>query len=272
MTKKFAVVRAASPYNVILRRTSMRELRAISSTIHAMIKFLTPGGFATLIARTSPIYECQWLEKKKPAPEGERAPEQERLQAKEEVVLLGRNLEAYVDDIAIKSKTKQDMVTDIANIFHNLRKINMKLNPKKCSFGVTEGKFLGYMVTSEGIQANPKKKKAVSDMQSPETLREMQSLSGKLAALNRFVFKSVERSLPFFETLKNITKENKDEYRWTEAAEKAFQELKKFIMEFPTLTTPIKKEPLFLYLAMSRDAVSGVIMGMYRETSSHTIC
>ncbi|GJY53120.1 reverse transcriptase domain-containing protein [Tanacetum coccineum] len=88
----------------------------------------------------------------------------------------------------------------------------------------------------------------------------MQSLSGKLAALNRFLSKSAERSLSFFETLKNITKENKDEYKWTEAADKAFQEMKKLIMELPTLTTPVKKEPLFIYLAISRDAVSGVLM------------
>nr|GEW09421.1 reverse transcriptase domain-containing protein [Tanacetum cinerariifolium] len=170
---------------------------------------------------------------------------------------LGRNLEACVDDMIIKIKTERDMVMDIAETFHNLQKINMKLNPKKCSFGVIEGKFLGYMVTSEGIRANPKKTKAMSDMQSPKTLRETQSLSGKLAALNRFLSKLAERSLPFFEMLKNITKENKDEYRWMEAAEKAFQELKKLIMELPTLTTLIKKEPLFIYLATSRDAVIG---------------
>nr|GEV05952.1 reverse transcriptase domain-containing protein [Tanacetum cinerariifolium] len=143
---------------------------------------------------------------------------------------LGRNLKAYVDDMVIKSKTERDMVIDIAETFHNIWKINMKLKLKKCSFG------------------------------SPKTLREMQSLNEKLAALNRFLSKSVERSLLFFETLKNITKENKDENRWTVAAENAFQELKKLIMELPTLTTPIKKEPLFIYLATSRDAVSGVLM------------
>ncbi|GJV50121.1 reverse transcriptase domain-containing protein [Tanacetum coccineum] len=88
---------------------------------------------------------------------------------------LGRNLEAYVDDMVIKSKTEQEMIMDIAETFDNLRKINMKLNPKKCSFGVKEGKFLDYMVTSEGIRANLKKTKAVADMQSSKTLKEMQS-------------------------------------------------------------------------------------------------
>ncbi|GKA26620.1 hypothetical protein Tco_0712729 [Tanacetum coccineum] len=69
------------------------------------------------------------------------------------------------------------LIADIAETFDNLRRINMKLNPKKCSFRVEEGKFLRYMVTSEGIRANPKKTKAIADMQSPRTLKEMQSLS-----------------------------------------------------------------------------------------------
>ncbi|GKB22759.1 hypothetical protein Tco_0862160 [Tanacetum coccineum] len=67
------------------------------------------------------------------------------------------------------------------------------------------------MVTFEGIRANPKKTKAIADMQSPQTLKEMQSLSEKLAALKRFLSRSAEKSLPFFETLKDITKENKNE-------------------------------------------------------------
>ncbi|GJX06582.1 reverse transcriptase domain-containing protein [Tanacetum coccineum] len=80
---------------------------------------------------------------------------------------LGRNLKAYVDGMVIKSKTEQSMIMDISKTFDNLQKINMKLNPKMFSFGVGEGKFLSYMVTSEGIRAKPKKTKAVADMQSP---------------------------------------------------------------------------------------------------------
>nr|GEX01271.1 reverse transcriptase domain-containing protein [Tanacetum cinerariifolium] len=101
----------------------------------------------------------------------------------------------------------------------NLRQINMKLNPKKCSFRVDEGKLLGYMVTSEGIRANPTKTKDIEEMQSSKTWGQIQSLSRKLAALNRFLSRSAEKSLPFFKTVKNITKENKDDDRWTEDAE-----------------------------------------------------
>ncbi|GJS52426.1 reverse transcriptase domain-containing protein [Tanacetum coccineum] len=173
---------------------------------------------------------------------------------------IGRNLEAYVDDMVIKSKDEKDLLADIAETFENLKAINMKLNPKKCSFGVEEGKFLGYMVTSEGIRANPKKTKAISDLTSPKTLKEMQSLSGKLASLNRFLAKSAERALPFFNTLKNITKENKHEYRWTSEAEEAFQQMKRLIISLPSLTPPLPKETLYAYLAVAKEAVSAVLM------------
>ncbi|GJY42015.1 reverse transcriptase domain-containing protein [Tanacetum coccineum] len=157
-------------------------------------------------------------------------------------------------------KDEKDLLADIAETFENLKAINMKLNPKKCSFGVEEGKFLGYMVTSEGIRANPKKTKAISDLTSPKTLKEMQSLSGKLASLNRFLAKSAERALPFFNTLKNITKENKHEYRWTSEAEEAFQQMKRLIISLPSLTPPLPKETLYAYLAVAKEAVSAVLM------------
>ncbi|GKA73663.1 reverse transcriptase domain-containing protein, partial [Tanacetum coccineum] len=173
---------------------------------------------------------------------------------------IGRSLEAYVDDMVIKSNDEKVLITDIAETFDNLWRINMKLNPKKCSFGAEEGKFLGYMVTSKGIRANPKKTKAIADMQSPRTLKEMQILSGKLAALKRLLSRSAEKSLPFFKTLKDITKENKDEYRWTESAEKAFQEMKKVIVELPLLTTPVKEEMLYIYMAAATEVVIVVLL------------
>ncbi|GKD25615.1 reverse transcriptase domain-containing protein [Tanacetum coccineum] len=134
---------------------------------------------------------------------------------------MGRNLEANVDDRVIKSNDEKMLIADIVETFENLRRINMKLNLKKSSFRVEEGKLLGYMVTSEGIQASPKNTKEIANMQSPRTLKEMQSLSGKLAALNRFLARSAERFLPFFDTIRIITKENKDEYRWTKEADNA---------------------------------------------------
>ncbi|GKC01008.1 reverse transcriptase domain-containing protein [Tanacetum coccineum] len=109
---------------------------------------------------------------------------------------VGRNLEVYVDDLVIKSHTKEELLRDIKEMFCTLRKINMKLNPKKCTFGAVEGMFLGYVVGPEGIKPCPDKVDAVLQLPSPRTIKEVQSLNGKLTGLNRFLSKSVEKSLP----------------------------------------------------------------------------
>nr|GEV02124.1 reverse transcriptase domain-containing protein [Tanacetum cinerariifolium] len=98
---------------------------------------------------------------------------------------MGRNIEVYVDDLVVKSHTEAEMVRDIEKTFQTLRKINMKLNPKKCSFGLAKGVFLGYVITPEGIKPCPDKTTTVLQLPSPQTIKEVQSLNGKLASLNR---------------------------------------------------------------------------------------
>nr|GEV65458.1 reverse transcriptase domain-containing protein [Tanacetum cinerariifolium] len=103
-----------------------------------------------------------------------------------------------------------------------------------------------------------------------QNLGGMQSLAKKLAALNRFLFRSAEKSLPFFETLKDITKENKHDYRWTEKAKNVFQELKKTILDLPSLATPLPKETLFVCLEASKEAVSVVLL-VVRQGKQHPV-
>jgi hypothetical protein len=80
---------------------------------------------------------------------------------------IGRNIEIYVDDMVIKSKSEGSLLTDVEETFNTLRRINMKLNPKKCVFGIETGQFLGHMITKNGIEANPEKVRAIVDMVSP---------------------------------------------------------------------------------------------------------
>jgi hypothetical protein len=80
---------------------------------------------------------------------------------------IGRNVEAYIDDIVVKSRKRGDLLSDLEETFGNLRKFRMMLNPKKCVFGVSSGKLLGYMVSSRGIDANPKKVEAIDKLQPP---------------------------------------------------------------------------------------------------------
>ena len=95
----------------------------------------------------------------------------------------------------------------------------MRLNPTKCLFGVSSGKFLGFMVSQQGIEANSKKVKAILDMTSPRNVKEVQKLTRRVAALNHFVSRVMDKCLPFFKTLKQA-------FTWTDECEAAFQELK----------------------------------------------
>ncbi|GJZ18207.1 reverse transcriptase domain-containing protein [Tanacetum coccineum] len=116
----------------------------------------------------------------------------------------------------------------------------MKLNPKKCSFSIEECPFLGHLITKQGIRANPSKVKAITDVEQPKTLKDIQSLNEKIAALSRFISKSAERSLPFFKVLKRCT--DKKNIQWTQEAKADLQEMKKFVEILPMLTALIQGE------------------------------
>ncbi|GJT84527.1 reverse transcriptase domain-containing protein [Tanacetum coccineum] len=152
---------------------------------------------------------------------------------------IGWNLEVYVDNLVIQSRSEQEVIRDIEETFNTLIEINMKLNPKKWAFRMREGTFLGYKVNADG-------------------LRDVQKLNGKLASLNRFLSKSVEKSLPFFKTLKKCTK--KSDFQWTAEAEMVFKQMKKSIAELPMLTALKEKEELIMYLAATKEAIRAVLM------------
>ncbi|GJT54405.1 reverse transcriptase domain-containing protein [Tanacetum coccineum] len=173
-------------------------------------------------------------------------------------VMIGRNLKVYVDNLVIESRTENEIIRDIEETFKTLREINMKLNPKKCTFRVEEGMFLGYKVNTKGLKVCPDKVDAILNLPSLKCLKDVQKLNGKLASLNRFLAKSVEKSLPFFKTLKKCTK--KSDFHWTTETEKAFKQMKQLIAELPMLTAPMEKEELIVYLAIAKETVSAVLM------------
>ena len=115
---------------------------------------------------------------------------------------IGTTVEAYVDDIVVKSKKQEDHVNDLQEVFETLRRYGMSLNPEKCVFGVTEGKFLGFQISSRGVEVNPDKVKAVLDMTPPRTTHEVQRFVGRVNYLGRFCAKLAEKNLPFFEILR----------------------------------------------------------------------
>ncbi|GKB43770.1 reverse transcriptase domain-containing protein [Tanacetum coccineum] len=182
----------------------------------------------------------------------------QRLVAKAFQKQIGQNLKAYVDDLVIKSCTEQEVIWDVEETFKTLRNINIKLNPKKCTFEMKEGIFLGYKVNSDGLMVCPDKVEADLNFPSPKCLKDVQRLNGKLASLNRFLSKSAERSLPFFKTLKKCTK--KSDFQWTTEAETTFQQMKKSIAELPMIAAPQEKEEIIIYLEAAKEAISAVLM------------
>ncbi|GJX71415.1 reverse transcriptase domain-containing protein [Tanacetum coccineum] len=148
---------------------------------------------------------------------------------------VGWNIEVYIDDLVIKSHTKTEMIRDMDETFHTLQKINMKLNPQKCTFGAVEGMFLGYMISPEGIKSCPNKTKAVL-----------------------LLSKSAKKSLPLFKTLKKCIK--KSDFHWTPEAEQAFKQLKQHLSKLPMLVAPKLKEELIVYLSASHRAISTVLI------------
>ncbi|WZZ59938.1 uncharacterized protein LOC106384627 [Brassica napus] len=131
----------------------------------------------------------------------------------------------------------------------------MKLNPAKCRFAVASGEFLGYLVTCHGIEANPKQINALIEMVSPKTKREVQRLTGRVAALNHFISRSTDKCLPFYDTLKGNKK-----FEWSEECEKAFQQLKRYLATPPVLAKTSGGRTLFLYITVSTTAVSGILI------------
>ena len=111
---------------------------------------------------------------------------------------LGKSIEIYVDDMVVKSKMMTEHLGDLGDIFYVLRRHKLCLNASKCFFGVGLGQFLGYMVTHRGIEVNPDQIKAINDLKPPRNAKEVQKLTRMIAALNRFISKSVDRCRPFY--------------------------------------------------------------------------
>ncbi|GAA0154215.1 hypothetical protein LIER_12266 [Lithospermum erythrorhizon] len=125
----------------------------------------------------------------------------------------------------------------------------------KCVFGVTSGKFLGYIISQQDIEPNLDKIAAVQAMQSPRTQKEAHCLTGRIAALTRFISRVGDRSLPFFKAIKKGR-----EFEWTPECEKSFQELKAYLQSPQMLAPPVTGDVLQLYLAVSRSALSSILI------------
>lgn len=169
--------------------------------------------------------------------------------------LIGKTVEVYIDDMVIKTKEPENHLADLKAVFNILMTYWLRLNASKCVFGVGSGKFLGYLITIRGIEASSDQIKAIIDLKYPTATKQVQMLTGKTAALNRFISKSSDKCKPFFSLLKKAT-----DFLWTEEYEVALANLKQYLITAPVLSNPVPREELFLYFAVSEHAVSAVVI------------
>ena len=150
---------------------------------------------------------------------------------------IGTFMEVYIDDMLVKLIKAELHITHLAEAFQVLKSYNMKLNPAKCAFGVSAGKFLGFIVNNRGIEANPDKIKAVLYMLPPSNIKDIQRLTGRIAVLSRFVSKASDKCQPFFQVLKKA-------FQWDAHCQEVFTALKTYLSSPPILVSPSEGELL----------------------------
>jgi len=157
--------------------------------------------------------------------------------------------------MVVTSLEKDKHVADLEELFITIARYKLKLNPEKCVFGVEAGKFLGFLLSERGIEAYPEKSAAILAMKSPATVKEVQQLTGRMAALSRFVSASGKKGHPYFQCLKRNNR-----FVWTKECEEAFAKLKEYLASPPVLCKPQAATPLRLYFAITERAISAVLV------------
>ena len=168
---------------------------------------------------------------------------------------IGRNKKVYIDDMVIKSRQVDELLADLEETFLVLRKHKLRLNAAKCSFGVSSGKFLGYMITYNEIEVNPEQIKTINSLYPPRNPKKVQKLTGMVVALNKFISWFADRCCPFFQLLHRWK-----DFQWTQECATAFEDLKQYLSNPSILSNPEKKEVLYAYLAVMDYAISLVLV------------
>jgi hypothetical protein len=178
---------------------------------------------------------------------------------------IGRTVEAYVDDIVVKTRKASDLLSDLEVTFRCLKAKGVKLNPEKCVFGVPRGMLLGFIVSERGIEANPKKIAAITSMGPIKDLKGVQRVMGCLVALSRFISRLGERGLPLYCLLRKA-----ERFAWTPEAEEALGNLKALLTKAPILVPPAAGEALLVYVAATTQVVSAAIV-VERQEEGHAL-
>jgi len=148
-----------------------------------------------------------------------------------------------------------ELLSDLGDVFSILRKYKLPLNASKCSFGVSSRKFLGYIITHQGIDVNPDQIRVINDLHPPRNPKEMQRLIGMTIALNRFLSLSADCCRSYFQLLHKWK-----DFMWTKECNRNFEELKKYLVHPPIRSKPEKEKVMNAYIAITNHAISPILV------------
>ena len=168
--------------------------------------------------------------------------------------MMHKEMEDYVDDIVVKSKTRTRHLQVLKQVFKRCREYKLHMNPMKCAFGVSVGKFLGFLVHHRGISVDPAKATAIATMKRLTTVRELKSFLGRVSYIRRFVPGLASVTSGLSKLLKKGT-----EFTWGTEQQEAFQKIQQIINHLPTLQAPVCGRPLLLYLASNSQEIGALL-------------
>jgi hypothetical protein len=171
--------------------------------------------------------------------------------------LIGKIVEIYIDDVVIKSLNHESHLEDVRKTLECTRKHGLKMNPNKCTFGVSASEFLGFLVHEGVIEVGKKSMKAIDEVVPPTNLKEVQSLLGKVNFVRRFISNLSQKVLPFSPLLR-IKKYQK--FVWGDEQQKAFDEIKQYMKEPPVLVPPQLNKPFKLYVAVDTQTIGSALI------------
>uniref|UniRef100_A0A2N9I1I7 Integrase catalytic domain-containing protein n=1 Tax=Fagus sylvatica TaxID=28930 RepID=A0A2N9I1I7_FAGSY len=168
--------------------------------------------------------------------------------------MMHKEIEDYVDDIVVKSKKRENHLETLRKVFDRYRLYKLKMNPLKCAFGVSAGKFLGFLVHNRGIDVDPAKASAIATMKAPTSHKELKSFLGRLSYIRRFIPGLAAVTAVFTPLMKKGVP-----FVWSMACQQAFEKIQVIMTKLPIVCAPVPDRPLRLYLASNSEAIGGLV-------------
>ncbi|XP_050117640.1 uncharacterized protein LOC126595364 [Malus sylvestris] len=170
--------------------------------------------------------------------------------------LIGQSMEVYIDDIVVKSKTEEQHLVDLKQALMRMRIHKLKMNPKKCAFGVRAGNFLGFLVHQRGVEVDKNKSRAILESLPPTNKVQLQRLLGKINFLRRFIANLAGKIQPLTPLLRLKDREN---FEWGPTHQQAFDSIKAYLTSPPVLVPPQRGKPLKLYISASERSIGSLL-------------